>query len=108
MMSRYNCSFSYYFEDKKTADVVISNGIASTIPYTEEKLHLPFGFVSDKNVTRGVIDEFFERHCVPRYRANIRDFLDHYGLDEYDAYKICRITNGVMADHSYRIEWTDQ
>ena len=106
-MSRYNCSFSYYFEGRKTADVAIEDGAAHTVPYTEEKLHLPFGFVSDRNVTRRVIDEFFDRHCVPLHRANIRAFLDCYDLKEYDAYEICRITNGVMADHSYRIEWMD-
>jgi len=106
-MSRYNCSFSYYFKNEKTADVTINDGIATTTPYTEDKLHLPFGFVADRNVTRSVIDLFYERHCVPRHRANIQDFLDHYGLDKYDAYEICRRTNGVMADHGFRIEWAD-
>ena len=106
-MSRYNCSFDYYFNGTKTAEVTIVNGVARTFPCTSDKLHLPFGFVSDRNVTRKVIDVFFERHCVPQYRANISDFLDSYGLAEYDAYEICRITNGEMADHQYRIEWTD-
>jgi len=104
-MSRYNCAFSYYYNDVKAADVVIKNGVVATTPYTDNKLRLPFGFVSDRNVTRGVIDEFFERHCVPQHRANIKDFLDQYGLEKYDAYAICRATNGVMADHNYRIEW---
>jgi len=106
-MSRYNCSFSYYFRGEKTADVVIKNGKVITIAYTDEKLNLPFGFVSDRNVTRQTIDLFYERHCVPKHRANIKDFLAHYGLNKYDAYEICRITNGRMADHSYRIEWHD-
>ena len=106
-MSRYNCKFSYYFEDNKTSDVVIENGIVRTTAYTDEKLHLPFGFVSDRNVTRRVIDEFFSRHCVPQYRANICEFLDRYNLQEYDSYEICRITNGVMADHKYEIAWND-
>ena len=105
--SRYNCSFSYFFDGAKTADVVITNGTARTQAYTDEKLHLPFGFVSDRNVTRRVIDEFYLRHCVPQYRANIKDFLDHYGLEEYDAFDICRITNGIMADNNYEIRWHD-
>jgi hypothetical protein len=106
-MSRYNCVFSYYFKDEKTADVVIKNGKVATTPYTGDKLHLPFGFVSDRNVTRQTIDLFFERHCVPQHRANLCDFLDHYGLERYDAYEICRITNGQMADNHGRIAWHD-
>lgn len=106
-MSRYNCSFSYYHNGVKTADVTITEGRVTTIPYTDDKLHLPFGFVPDQNVTRTTIDLFYERHCVPEYRANIAEFLAHYGLMKYDAYEICRNTNGVMADNSAYIEWSD-
>jgi hypothetical protein len=91
----------------KTADVVIENGKVRTKAYTEDKLNLPFGFVSDRNVTRRTVDEFFERHCVPEYRANIGEFLDYYGLERYDAFEICRLTNGVMADNCAFIEWSD-
>jgi len=106
-MSRYNCSFSYYYKDQKMADVAITNGTAATTPYTDDKRRLPFGFVSDRNVTRQTIDLFYERHCVPYHRANIQEFLSYYGLEQYDTYAICRKTNGIMADHDYRIEWKD-
>ena len=105
-MGRYDCAFSYYRGEAKTAEVTISNGVVTTTPFTESKELLPFGFVADRNVSRKVIDAFYERHCVPRHRANIRDFLDSYGLETYDAFKICRVTGGVMADNDARIEWT--
>jgi hypothetical protein len=106
-MSRYNCSFSFYHQGVKTADVVIKDGAVTTTAYTDDKLNLPFGFVPDRNVTRATIDLFYERNCVPEHRANIKEFLDHYGLEKYDAYKICRITGGQMADSADTIEWTD-
>ena len=107
-MGRYNCKFAYYVYDKKTADVVINEGVVTTTRYTGVALDLPFGNIPDERISRKTIDLFFEEHCVPEHRANIRDILDYHGLDEYDAYKICLITNGVMVDMPYRIEWLER
>ena len=106
-MGRYNCKFSYYVGEKKTADVTIIEGVVATARYTGAALDLPFGNIPDSRISRKTIDLFFEEHCVPEHRANIRQILDYYGLKDYDAYEICRITNGVMADAPYRIEWSD-
>ena len=105
--SRYNCSFGFYVHDKKVADVRIANGVVSTTKYTDDALYLPFGRVPDHRVTRKTIDLFYEEHCVPRHRSNIREYLDHFGLEAFDAFALCRITNGVMEGEPYRIEWYD-
>ena len=104
-MGRYNCSFSYYMGDKKTADVTIKEGVVTTVRYTDVALDLPFGNIPDSRISRKTIDLFFEEHCVPQHRANLAQILDYHGLAEYDAYEICRITNGRMIDMPHRIEW---
>ena len=106
-MGRYNCRFAYFINNEKTADVTIDEGVVTTVRYTGAALDLPFGNIPDNRVSRKTIDLFFEEHCVPEHRANIRQILDHHGLEKYDAYAICRITNGVMADAPHRIEWRD-
>jgi hypothetical protein len=106
-MTRYNCGFSYYCRGVKTADVTIANGVVTTVPHTDNWLDLPFGMVPDRLVTRKVIDLFYEQNCVPEHRANLGDFLAHYGIEKFDPFAICRITNGAMADSPYTISWHD-
>ena len=106
-MGRYNCKFSYYVGGVKTADVIIEEGSVTSVCYTNAALDLPFGNIPDGRISRKTIDLFFEEHCVPEHRANLRQILDYYGLEKFDAYEICRRTNGVMADMPYRIEWSD-
>ena len=104
-MGRYNCKFAYYVYGNKTADVTIDEGVVTTKRYTDVTLDLPFGNLPDSRISRKTIDLFFEEHCVPLHRANLQQILDYYGLEKYDAYEICRITGGTMADTPYRIEW---
>ena len=104
-MGRYNCAFAYFVGNNKTADVTIKEGVVKSVRYTDIALDLPFGNLPDSRISRKTIDLFFEEHCVPEHRANLRQILDYYGLDKYDAYEICRKTNGVMVDAPYRIEW---
>jgi len=106
-VGRYNCRFGYYVYGKKTADVTIEEGIVSSVRYTDAALDLPFGNIPDERISRKTIDLFFEEHCVPEHRANLRQILDYYGLEKFDAYELCRRTNGVMVDMPYRIEWAD-
>jgi hypothetical protein len=107
MISRQNCKFRYYYKDKLVAYVEIDNGKVTTVDYVEGHLDRPFGMVPDDKVDRTAINLFFERHCVPEHRTNIKDFLEEYGLEKFDAFKICRITNGRMADNHYSLEWVD-
>ena len=107
MMGRYNCKFSYFVNDNKTADVTINEGAVTSLRYTDTALDLPFGNIPDSRISRKTIDLFFEEHCIPEHRANLQQFLKYYGLEKFDAYEICRRTNGIMADMPYRIEWKE-
>jgi hypothetical protein len=106
-MTRDNCKFKFYYKDQCTAFVSIEDGTVTTEKYTDDWLLLPFGKVSDRNITRRGVNLFFSEHCIPEHRANLQDFLLHYGLEKHDPFRICRITNGQMADSPYRIEWVE-
>jgi hypothetical protein len=105
MITRDNCRFAYFVNGVKTADVTIKNGVVSTVRYTDEMLDLPFGRVPDRLITRRTVDLFFRERCVPEHRANLRDFLDFYGLEQFNAFAICCVTNSQMAQEPYFIEW---
>jgi hypothetical protein len=64
MTNAENCKFSYYYKDKKTADVEIKNRVVKTIPYTDNFLDLLFGKVLDKLADRNVINYFREKLCT--------------------------------------------
>jgi hypothetical protein len=107
-MTRDNCKFSFWRNTTKTADVEIKDGFISCMRYTEDFLDLPFGKVPDRAVTRKTLDLFFREHSIPEHRADLSEWLKFYNLDKYDAFKICRITNGVMAQSPYHIVWADK
>lgn len=102
-----NCTFKYLYRGECTALVKVRGGVVTCERYTDNPLHLPFGRVADRNVTKKGLILFFSEHCIPEHRANLQDFLDHYGLEKYDPFNICLITNGEMAGSLYRLEWIE-
>ena len=102
-----NCTFKYYFRDICTALVKVRGGVVSCERYTDDALNLPFGKMPDRCLNKRTLKLFFSEHCVPEHRANLQDFLDHYGLEKHDPFQICLQTNGVMADSLYRLEWIE-
>ena len=102
-----NCTFKFFFKDECTALVKVRGGVVTCERYTDNPLRLPFGKMPDRCVTQKGLKLFFSEHCVPEHRANLQDFLDYYGLEKHDPFQICLITNGVMADSLFRLEWLD-
>ena len=58
-MGRYNCKFSYFVGNDKTADVTINEGVVTSIRYTDAALDLSFGNIPDDRISRKAIDLFF-------------------------------------------------
>ena len=106
-MTRDNCKFRFYCDGVCTALVSVIDGVVTTERYTDDWYSQPFGLVPDRRITRQTLDTFFSEHCIPEHRANLKDYLQLYGLDKYNAFKICRITNGEMVNSQFRIEWLD-
>lgn len=47
---------------------------------------------------------FLEERCVPRERAGLREFLESFGLEEYEPLEIIKRTKGRMAEDNQWIE----
>ncbi len=52
-------------------------------------------FYKDK-ISRFEFGEILRRRCWDEHRADINEILKFIGLDEFNPYKICRITHGKM------------
>ena len=70
--------------------------------YTDNLIKTAFG----KNTMPTWDDfmSFLEERCVPRARAELREYLEALGLDEYDPLEIILRTHGRMAEDDQWIE----
>ena len=75
-------------DEKHTVSVENASGVPNVI--------LPFGV--RLNPTWEDLDEFLQERCIPRTRANIKEFLDCVGVDWYDPLEICRRTEGRLCN----------
>ena len=50
------------------------------------------------------LQAFLEERCIPRERAGLREYLEVYGLDEYDPIEIIKKTGGRMAEDDHWLE----
>lgn len=50
---------------------------------------------------------FFEERCPPRNRWDLDRILEAYGLDRYDAYEMCRQSQGRFCTDSNWIEFLE-
>lgn len=88
-----------------------------TYPNTEEvkiKRSSSYPFFLNNTVNRRRIYEFIKSRCVEENRADIKEILNAMNLDEYNPWKMIRITHGVDWDDFYwirfegeKIKWED-
>lgn len=90
-----NLEFNYYNEDKLCSHVRVVDGNVTFENFTNNILEL--AFVSNREVSLKDVYDFFEMRTFPRTRHNARELLDMLGLEEYEPYLICKITEGRMA-----------
>lgn len=90
---------------KKTCHIEVKGDCVKFENFTDDVILRPFG-VREKATIKDV-ERFLESRCFPRQRANARQLLHAMGLDFYDPYAICRITNGFMQNSTLRIEFLD-
>ena len=85
--------FSVLWEDEKTADVTISENQAHIIRYTKNPAKQIF---SKDDIPLYELGEILKWRCWDQNRENIEKYLYKLGLTEYNPFKICRKTHGVM------------
>lgn len=106
-----NEDFSVYWFDEKTADVHFEHTKAVIKRYTTNPAKQIF---YKDELPLFEVGEIMESRCWDKNRDNLEKYLFKLGLTEYNPYKICRKTHGVMfQDHIWfkyngeNITWDD-
>ena len=86
-------NFSVFWEDEKTADVVFGERTAHITRYTTHPAKQIF---AKDEMPLFQVGEVLLLRCWDKNRDNLQKYLDKLGLDEFNQYKICRKTHGVM------------
>jgi len=97
--------FSVFWENEKTADVTISENNAHIIRYTTNPVKQIF---AKEDISLYELGEILRYRCWDENRENIEKYLYKLGLTEYNPYKICRKTHGVMFQDKIWLKYKDE
>ena len=86
-------SFSVFWKDEKTADVTVFESSASIKRYTNNPAKQLF---CKNEISLFELGEIFKWRCWDENRENMEKYLYKLGIHEFNPYKICRKTHGVM------------
>lgn len=92
----------YMYENElcTTIDIDFMNKKIYILNHTKDIIHLAFGVVADP--TWDDFEQFLERRCFPKTRANIKNILRDIHVPSYDPLQIIEKTEGRMAeDHQW-------
>lgn len=86
-------NFTVYWKDEKTAYVDLSG---PTVKITRYVIHPVKQIFAKDEITRYELGQVLRLRCWDENRDNLHRYLEKMGLDEYNPYKICEYTHGVM------------
>lgn len=94
-----------YYDRDTLCTVIVANYTAKEVKFvnlTDNAIKRAFGILD--YVTWEKYENFLEERCVPKNRANIKDYLKGIGLLEYNPLEIIMKTQGIMAEDEQWIE----
>ncbi len=99
--------FYWMMKDEVYAHIVVECDTRRVIctEYRKQTLEQFFG---KRPHTIEYLYKIFESRCIDRNRPDLKDFLDYYGLKEYNAYEFCLKTHGVSTQDFFWIKWADE
>lgn len=98
--------FTICYKDEESAVVFRDEKANYTCEsYTKDPLKTPF---AGGKIDRKRIDAFLRSRCPNPARADLRELLEHYGLDVLDPDVWCRKTHGVTYDDFFWIRFPDE
>lgn len=99
------CDFSVYWKNEKTADVQVLKNEVLVNKYSDN----PVKQIFSKNIlTRYELGEILKWRCWDSNRENIEKYLYGLGLTDFNPYKICRLTHGVMFQDKIWFKFADE
>ena len=94
----------YMYENElcTTIDIDFKNRKIYILNHTNDIIHRAFGVVT--NPTWDDFEQFLERRCFPKTRANIKSILRDIDVPNYDPLQIIEKTEGRMAEDNQWIK----
>ena len=86
-------NFLLMWEDEVVASVQVGETVVSIQRFDLNPIKQIF---YKDEISRFEFGEILKLRCWDEHRADIKDILKRIGLDEFNPYKICRITHGKM------------
>jgi len=88
---------TFYFMDKDTpcSKVCLTGNQVEVEIYDPNPLR---NYVMNMPLDKLHLLERLEMRCFPRNRSNVKEILNHMGLEEYNVLEIVKKTHGVLAD----------
>ncbi len=86
-------NFTVYWNNEKTAYVDLTG---DTVKITRYVLHPVKQIFAKDEMTRYEFGRVLKLRCWDENRDHLERYLKKIGLDEYDPYRICEHTHGVM------------
>lgn len=88
-----NENFAVFWANEKTADVIFDKNTAKIKRYVNNPIKQIF---PKEEMSLYELGEIIASRCWDKNRENLEKYLFKLGLTEFNPYKICRKTHGVM------------
>lgn len=104
--------FETFWRDEKTSDVDVKSDKVYIKRFTTHPAKQIF--CADEMSRFELGDIVLKSRCFDKNRPDCNELLEHMGLEDYDVYKICRKTHGIMVQdfiwfryEGEDIQWSD-
>lgn len=107
MVLRDSMGFEFYEKDKLCSRIKVyfKENKVSVENYTNDLISQALG---KRPNTIDEVYKFFEERCIDKNRPDLKEILESYGLEFYDAEQICRKTHGMLWTDFYWIKFDNQ
>lgn len=88
-----------YYDDKTLCSTIYADFTNQTLVVeNEDVLMIKTAFGNNRKPNWSDFQNFLSERCIPRQRAGLREYLEAWGLEEYDPVSIIQKTEGRMAE----------
>ena len=88
-----------YYDDKTLCSTIYADFTDQTLVVeNEDVLMIKTAFGNNRQPNWRDFQNFLLERCIPRQRAGLREYLEAWGLEEYDPILIIQKTEGRMAE----------
>ena len=91
-------------------DVLIAKQVSDNfMELVDNSVELPFGLFPEKRVGELIdiliFNMWLEERIFPRERLGVEDLLKEANLQEYDTWKLLKLTGGKLMQDKFHVKW---